>query len=200
MSSFRKQIPKRQNVTKVVSSYRDHKSKLEMDFNHRCGYCDCLDEYRNNFYEIDHFIPKRILKENSSSEAEYKDLKQKYTNLVYSCRSCNNAKGDKWPTENIRQPLSGNKGFIDPCNPQYDAQFMRNDDGEIIPVTDIGKWKNTELKLFNIKHSIIWKLEQISNIIQEIRKLPYNKNKNLQERLLDLTLKYFDYDRKLRSS
>ena len=36
-----------------------------------------------------------------------------YSNLVYSCRSCNNSKRAKWPTGDENVHNDGEQGFID---------------------------------------------------------------------------------------
>lgn len=198
MPVFRNITPTRKEITKEVSSYKAHRDNLQKDFNHRCGYCDCVDNYRKTYYEIDHFIPKKVLKIFYKDPIEYKTQEQKYSNLVYSCRSCNNAKGEKWPTGNVNQFSVGGKGFIDPCDPQYDAQFCRNDKGDIVPLTDIGKWMYIELELFNPEHSIIWKLEQIALTIKKIKSLP-NMPKDMANKLTRLYRDYYNYDEKLRN-
>ena len=80
---FRETTPKRQNITKEVSDYHEHKINLQKDFRGHCGYCNDRDWPRREFFEIDHFVPKVML-------TTIKDTD--YSNLVYSCRSCNNAK------------------------------------------------------------------------------------------------------------
>ncbi len=81
MYQFREKIPKRRTDIANKSRYQDYKSELRKDFNERCGYCNDSERFKNTYYEIDHFIPKILLKKN-----EYAD----YTNLVFYCRYCNN--------------------------------------------------------------------------------------------------------------
>lgn len=83
---FRETTPKRQNITKEVSDYHEHKINLQKDFRGHCGYCNDRDWPRREFFEIDHFVPKVML-------TTIKDTD--YSNLVYSCRSCNNAEKKK---------------------------------------------------------------------------------------------------------
>ena len=37
---FRETTPKRQNITKEVSDYHEHKINLQKDFRGHCGYCN----------------------------------------------------------------------------------------------------------------------------------------------------------------
>ena len=199
MPIFRKNIPKRRKVSKNVKSYKSHRKKLVADFNHRCGYCDCIDSFRRISYEIDHFIPKAYLKKVFLSLKEYELEEQRYSNLVYSCQSCNNAKGENWPSNSMVNSYINNIGFIDPCNPEYDNQFSRNENGEIIPQTKLGKWIHDTLNLEKPEHSIIWHLEQLDMTIKEIKNIPKkNKKPQLKLKLNKLCLQYYEYDARLR--
>ena len=61
------------------------------------------------------------------------------------------------------------KGFVDPCNVEYDKQFSRNGRGEIVAETPLGEWMWKALNFGNPAHSVIWKLEQILKIINELQ-------------------------------
>lgn len=50
---FRETTPKRQNITKEVSDYHEHKINLQKDFRGHCGYCNDRDWPRREFFEID---------------------------------------------------------------------------------------------------------------------------------------------------
>jgi hypothetical protein len=157
--TFRKIQPSRTVEIAVQNDYKKYREQLRNDFNCRCGYCNDRDFPRAERFEIDHFIPQRI----DSS------LKTVYSNLVYSCRSCNNSKRDKWPTNNPKQPNDGIKGWIDPCDISYVNQFDRGKYGEIIAKTDLGKWMYDELKLWKPQHAILHCYEEIENALQELK-------------------------------
>ena len=159
---FRDFLPVRRNNPKQVRHYSQHKDELREDFNMCCGYCGDSDYYRMEYYEVDHFVPKESLKSIGLNE---------YSNLVYSCRSCNNSKRDKWPTGNEQVHNDGNVGFIDPCNSDYDQQFERNHDGSIVPQTPLGEWMFSALNLANPKHRIIWMLTTIKERIELLETL-----------------------------
>jgi len=190
MVKFREHTPKRRNNIKVVSNHRMYRTDLRKDFNNRCGYCNDIDTWRFNRFEIDHFVPQKHLKTISSTD---------YSNLVYSCRSCNNAKRAKWPSgdENIHN--DGNIGFIDPCDDDYNKQFDRLDTGRIIYKTNLGEWMYNEMKLYKPQHEIIWNIEQLHNLITEIRVLvnDYPQESGLKDMLITLYNAYDDYIQKL---
>ena len=94
-----------------------------------------------------------------------------YSNLVYSCRSCNNFKRAKWPTKDENLPNNGFVGFIDPCDEMYPIQFCRDLSGAIFPKTQLGKWMWSALNLGNPIHRIKWTLEQLKVILDELETL-----------------------------
>jgi len=191
MSVFRKHTPKRRKIKRTVSEHGKHRKDLKIDFENRCGYCNDIDNWRFNWFEIDHFIPQRRNKKQFLTIKSPTD----YSNLVYSCRSCNNAKSNKWPSNNETIPNLNSEGFIDPCDDAYNNQFDRLTTGKIIPITDLGNWMYNELKLFKPQHEIIWNIEQLYFLITEIRKLVEKKDADvdLKDRLILLYNTYDDY-------
>ncbi|CAN2039369.1 hypothetical protein GMMP15_110027 [Candidatus Magnetomoraceae bacterium gMMP-15] len=121
-----------------------------------------------------------------------------YTNLVFSCRYCNNSKRKKWPTNDRDKCNDGKIGFIDPCNKNYDSQFTRNSIGEIIPQSELGKWMHTELKLYLSRHSILWQIEKIENILKKFRELSLDKNDDYKELFIRMSNYFFDKIQKLK--
>lgn len=189
MCFFREKRPVRRTDFANKNRYQDYRSELREDFNTRCGYCNDHEGWKNSFYEIDHFIPKTLLNEN-----EYSD----YKNLVFSCRYCNNSKSNKWPT-NVRDKCNdGEVGFIDPCNKDYDPLFTRNSTGEIIPQTELGKWIHRELKLYLKRHSILWQIEKIDNILKEFRILGLHKNITYKDLFIGMSCYFQDYIQELK--
>jgi uncharacterized protein (TIGR02646 family) len=178
MPPFRAHTPKRRNIVKAVNSYRDHKPDLKIDFQSRCGYCNSIDEWRIAYYEVDHFIPEDILTIKSLTD---------YSNLVYACRSCNNAKRKKWPTKDENIPNQNDEGFVDPCDHDYNNHFSRSDTGEIEHRTPLGKWMYYAMKLHKPQHKIIWNLERLRGMIDEIEQLNtvLNDHPAVQKLLLD---------------
>src|SRR4051812_49238117 len=68
------------------TSYTSMQARLTAAQNRKCAYCE--DYLRNRMIEVDHIRPKHA--------SEYWWLAYSLRNLVASCRSCNNAKSNKW--------------------------------------------------------------------------------------------------------
>ena len=189
MSEFRAKTPKRRNITTTVSNYRKHKDNLKIDYLNRCGYCNSIDTWRFVWFEIDHFVPQKYLKTIKNTD---------YINLVYACRSCNNSKRAKWPTNDEKKHNENDEGFIDPCDDEYANQFDRTDNGRILPTTNIGHWMYKALKLYKPQHEIIWSLDELDKLIQEIEDILKTKpNNQLKDKLLDCYREFMAYSKKL---
>lgn len=114
------------------TNWREHKADLKQDFNRHCAYCDTFDGFRDSFFEVDHFIPVKFLKKHGTISLTA------YSNLVYSCRHCNNAKRAQWPSGSEVVSHNNKEGFIDPCSVELDDHLYRTEDGAIM-------WKKTSL-------------------------------------------------------
>lgn len=194
--SFREKnkIPVRRPIVKVVTHYSQHRDDLVFDFKARCGYCNSIHSYRNNSYEIDHFIPRIRNKKPFLTIKSETD----YSNLVYACKSCNNAKRNKWATNDETVAIENDKGFVDPCDLVYDSQFERLNTGEIKPLTNLGSWMYKELKLYKPQHEIIYQIEQLDLIIDELEpNLGLIDNVEIYKKITGLLLKYRNYIKKL---
>lgn len=143
--TIQQQKPNRTCI-KAYASYTSFKPYIREDFNKRCGYCDGLDLFHGGVrgYQIDHFKPHSIKKFNY--------LKEEYSNLVYSCPFCNRAKSNKW---------EDSKGFIDPCETEYDSHLSRNNKGQIIFKTEQGKYIHTNLNFHLKRHELLWMIEKL---------------------------------------
>lgn len=121
------QISRRTNV-KPLKPYDRYRKILRDDFGRICGYCGKSETVSRNSFEIDHFIPQRLAPEKSDD----------YTNLVYSCYECNRKKRGKWPSEDKNVQFVDGKGFVDPASDEYDNNLARDDEGNIVGLTDAG--------------------------------------------------------------
>lgn len=158
-NKIQKQKPAR-TCSKIYSDYKSFKPYLAKDFNNRCGYCDSHDKFFGGLknFQIDHFKPHSI--------SIFAQLKQEYTNLVYSCQSCNRAKSNKWKDVN---------GFIDPCDEEYDNCISRDYNGKIKHNnTEQGKYIYCNLNLFLRRHEFLWLIEKLENQKNEISALVEN--------------------------
>lgn len=196
MPAFRAHTPKRRNIVTAVATYSEHKPDLKIDFISRCGWCDSPDSWKTTFYEVDHFIPYK------RNKAVFLTIKSEtdYSNLIYSCRSCNNAKRNKWPSNDQNIPVLNDEGFVDPCDDLYLAHFVRKSNGEIGYATNLGKWMYDAMKLYKPQHQIIWSLEDLEPVIAEIKEL-YKKAQipeSLMNAIVGVFVKYDDYRDELR--
>lgn len=189
MNDFRKMTPKRRTQAPAKNRYGDYKPFLRIDFNERCGYCGDHDFFRDTYYEVDHFIPKDLApnKEND------------YSNLVYSCRTCNNSKRKKWPTNDITKPNDGKVGFVDPCDSSYGQHFERLADGSIKSRTPLGLWMWKNLALSNPSHRIHWMLEELKTELKRLNSMEIDDIEILKK-IQKLNSEYMDYEEKLRGT
>ena len=187
MCDFRKIKPTRRNDAPEGKKYHAYKALLREDFHQRCGYCGDHDFFSDTFYEIDHFVPKSLAP----------DMENDYSNLVYSCRSCNNSKRAKWPTGDAQKSYDGNKGWIDPCNPSYSNQFERIADGSIKPMTALGYWMWSALTLGNPIHRLKWQLEQLRIELKKTESLVIDDVDQLKE-IKELFARYMRFEERLR--
>ena len=179
---LRNTIPARTDNVEHQDDYRAYRKQLASDFNHRCGYCDDRDVPRAASFEIDHFVPQTI---DSNRVTDY-------SNLVYACKSCNNAKRAKWPTGDKSRPNDGKVGWVDPCSEEYDVQLERGTDGKIHPTTELGQWMYDNLKLWKKQHEILWNCEQLEANINKLYSL-FKKGQlpeKHKDELIDLFYRY----------
>jgi uncharacterized protein (TIGR02646 family) len=73
-------------ASRSTHSYRSMQTRLANSQRRKCAYCE--DYLRKRMIEVDHIRPK--------DAAKYWWLAYELENLVATCRSCNNAKSNKW--------------------------------------------------------------------------------------------------------
>jgi uncharacterized protein (TIGR02646 family) len=147
---LRRTVPTR-SCSNLYASYQSYRPHLKTDFNNRCGYCDICNDVLGGSFQIDHFAPKKA----------FPRLQCEYSNLVYSCPSCNRAKWDHWPMEQHAPSHDGKRGFIDPCEQDYDDHLERSEDGSIRAKTELGVYICGRLKLRLRKHRFLWLLDRV---------------------------------------
>ena len=99
------------------SRWRDFHDELKRPFDSLCGYCECHCKG-----EVDHFRPK----------SRFPESVYEWSNWIFACHDCNQAKLDKWPIE----------GYVDPCtaSESYRPETCFTFDtktGEIVPLKDL---------------------------------------------------------------
>ncbi|MBS4709339.1 HNH endonuclease [Aeromonas caviae] len=180
-------IPIRRKIIDKKSSYSLCKGELREDFSSKCGYCDSPDYYsggRKGFH-IDHFAPK----------SKFVDLKNDYGNLIYCCPVCNIGKGDDWPSDSSNESYLNDIGYIDPCDPLYQKNLVRNADGTIVPLTPLGRYIHKKLKLSLKRRQICWLMERMEKQMIELTRIMLQQGSNPADvdTLCKLVQEYFKY-------
>lgn len=95
------------------ANYESYRPWLRDEFTFRCAYCLKRERWGTlrGEYHIDHLMP----------QAHHPDSVVDYDNLIYSCASCNSAKGDTY--------------IPDPSNCMISGDVEVHDDGRIVPKT-----------------------------------------------------------------
>lgn len=174
-------------------NYKDFRGELREDFNGCCGYCDDSDEFVDrSCFHIDHFAPQK----------PFKHLEKQYGNLVYSCRFCNNRKRNHWVGDDPTVPNDGSRGFVDPCDDQYEQHLERLDTGAIVGTSDLGSYMVQRLNLGLLRHQVLWNARRSRKLRSEILEL-INRFRDagspMPEELLSLALRYVDLNEEIES-
>jgi uncharacterized protein (TIGR02646 family) len=180
---FRDKIPIKRNLP-AKSHYRDYRNDLRLDFFKRCGYCNDPDDFRDD-YHIDHFAP----------QADFKHLAHEYRNLVYSCPTCNTAKGRDWVTDSCDISYTSTKGYLNPCESVYDDGFTRDEFGEIVALSPVARYMYLKLKFYLPRHAIYWNLYRIQQLINKLNRIAekYPNNKEIQDCRSKLNEHFFKF-------
>ncbi len=197
MNDFRQNSPIVRDSPKTVKKYNEYKHELKEDFYYRCGYCNDSDYWTGGwrFFQIDHFVPKKHLVKISITE---------YSNLVYSCFFCNNSKRSKWPSKDENITIFNDEGFVHPKDTKYIDHLCRDSSGRIISKTPIGEYMIKSMKLDLKRHSIIWNLEKIEKLFDDIE-VEYEKAKdkiseNLKHRIIQHFFEWHKYSKLLKKA
>lgn len=177
-------IVKRRVGVKAKSTHTGFKKILQEDFEYICGYCGKDSRLFKENYQIDHFIPKSI----------HKAGKGDYYNLVYACRKCNRNKWDKWPTGDINKSHDGNIGFVDPVLPEFDMHLKRDGNGKIIPITNVGRYMISELRLDLRRTDEVWAIMNLAKKREKLEKIIDRKKDEVDS---DELMNYYNLTRKL---
>ncbi len=139
--------------------------------------------------EPTHFAVKQYKKYKLAAGRIYSSRKLDYSNLVYSCFTCNRKKLGKWPTENKDKPNDGKVGFVDPALKEYDTHLGRDKEGSIEFYTSVGKYMYKNAFRFDIRPmKEIWEISQLINAKENLFEI---KDKLRSEELM----KYFELDK-----
>jgi 5-methylcytosine-specific restriction endonuclease McrA len=128
-------------------------------FHHMCGYCGKHEMVSHRGMEPDHFVPNKT---DASRKCDY-------SNLVYSCFTCNRKKLNKWPTLDKDKSHDGHIGFVDPATPEFDTHLGRNKAGAIEYYTDVGEYMFKIAFKFDIRPTkAIWQASQLYELTDKL--------------------------------
>lgn len=120
---------------KQYSAYRPF---VREDFVECCAYC-LIPEFLSGgpeSFELDHFRPKSL--------PEFSGFVGDFYNLYYSCRPCNHAKGDTWPSSFLE---SHGYCFLDFCAESFSGNFQEEPDGSWTPLSRQAEYTLERLRL-----------------------------------------------------
>ena len=195
---LKKEVPVRSYTGEKWRTNATNKKYLAIDFNHRCAYCDDLDDIYTDqaLYAVEHFAPK----------SKFPQLKYTYDNLLYACRFCNASKSDDWPSNSPTVNIVGECGYIDPCTEEYYKHLDRDDKtGRIFYKTELGKYMYNHLKLYLKRHSIIYMIEKLIEKRTELKEsIDKDKKRGIdvsikEKALFVLDDEFFSYYDQLRT-
>lgn len=177
-----KTIRRRTDVA-FQSDYKKYEPDLRKDFYNMCGYCGKHEMVSHKGMEPDHLVPVKFAP----------DRKCDYSNLVYSCFTCNRKKSGKWPTEDKYIPNDGQIGFVDPATEEFDKHLGRANSGELEYYTPVGRYMYKEVFKFDIRPTIVsWRasvLHQLSSELkQRINMLSEEENEKYKEITYELSI------------
>ena len=164
--------PVRRTDISIKSKYTAYKVDLRTDFLKKCGYCGTADYYSGGQrgFHIDHFAPK----------IKFAHLINEYKNLVYCCPICNLGKSDDWPGDDPKTSFLNDIGYVDPCLPLYLDHIARDKSGQIVALTNLGKYIHTKLKLNLKRRQICWLLDKMESQLQILDKIIAEDEENLK--------------------
>lgn len=183
--NFRNHDVKR-TCTSHFNDYHEYKDNLSKDFQDRCGYCNIGRYTITTPFEIDHFVPKKVFVDKKES------LLTDYSNLVYSCKKCNNAKRSKHAGE-----VNTNDKFYNPADINMNLHFYVKN-GIIREIDNDEKAQRIiiDLRLNSPVRRLVWIVEHISELKKRVNQLPPSAKKC--QYLCYLSVKYMYYEEKMK--
>jgi hypothetical protein len=173
MKPFRNSHPQRRYTGTPKTNYKDYRDILRQDYEGRCGYTDCKDIWWAGGFQIEHFAPQKP-KVDEVKRAKFLAKKHVYENLVYACPQINRSKSNDWASDDPDVSVVGEKGYLHPCDVDFNDYFERTDFGGILPKDHpIARYMWAKLKLYLKRYELYWRIEKI---IDQQKKLIELKN------------------------
>jgi hypothetical protein len=132
MALFKRTRP----APKVKGGSKGLRLVVRADFQCQCAYClvpDVLHGERDS-HEIDHHRPKKT----------FPELKKDFYNLYWSCRVCNNKKGNRWPS--LEEQAEG-RAFVDFTQDDFETHYRELPDGSWVALTAAAEYTLEWLRL-----------------------------------------------------
>jgi hypothetical protein len=133
-------LKRRQNPPHF-DDYKQYKPYLREDFSYACVYCAVHENELGGprIFGVEHFRPK-----NNPAQPEFRALVTVYYNLMYACSVCNSFKREDWPSDD---PINEGKGYIDPCEHDYDDHFVQTSDFQVKGLSPVADYMIERLHL-----------------------------------------------------
>ena len=132
----------RRETPPELSRYQGYKPYLRRDFYYSCVYCTVhendLQGWR--YFDVEHFRPKSL--------PQFSHLEVVYSNLLYACSICNTYKSNDWPSDD---PINDGRGYLDPCEHDYDDHFAIVSEVEIKGRSGVGQYMVEHLHLNRVQ-------------------------------------------------
>jgi HNH endonuclease len=152
------------------SQYADYRQELRRDFEFSCAYCTMLElEAMGIGFEIDHYDP---VTHNAA-------LANEYTNLVYSCDSCNGRKSSYLPEPDPARP---EVRLLRPDLDDFDEHAEMKTDLHLKERTPAGRYT---IKLIGLNRKTLLRLRQIRRDAQASDAFVQNGLRGLSEMRAD---------------
>lgn len=131
--------------------YLSYKYILRYDFFHCCAYCTISESEAQGFrFTIDHYEPQ-----NSRP-----DLKDTYSNLMWSCDTCNQRKSDRTPPQAARD---AGVRFFRPDHDRYSDHFERSG----LRLNPLSKAADFTIDALDLNRSALRRLRKIRTTLYE---------------------------------
>jgi uncharacterized protein (TIGR02646 family) len=119
-----------------LDDFQQYKVYLRQDFQYVCVYCRVHENELGGprIFAVEHFRPKK----------RFPELITNYTNLLYACAVCNSFKKEDW---HDGDPLTCHKGYLNPCDYDYDEYFTRTADHKLEGTIAIAQYMIKRLRL-----------------------------------------------------
>jgi uncharacterized protein (TIGR02646 family) len=122
---------------------------LAASFKNKCAYCETVVEVSTD-YDVDSFRPRSraVDRDGTISPDHYWWLIYEWTNLLFSCSTCNNLKGSRFPVNKERAPIGETRAdalqaeeplLLDPCVDYPEEELIFDEKGKVASDTLRGR-------------------------------------------------------------